>query len=178
MAVVYRQTVVDEALVLVEFASDRTPPVAYRLYEDGVLVDAFTSPDGRGQKLVAAAAGAQPYFEAVDRAAALPAPAWPARVELHWQGVDGADWYAVSEYVAGDWVERARLPAAGAVNLSWTTRRLADGAHAFRVVASDDFAAVGDPLALDATVVRIPDPPAVVATFDADLRQFTFAEAT
>lgn len=79
--------------------------VTFYVYRDGVLVKttALTTYE------VGSTDGEGPVYEVFDDAGERPAYAFPNYALLAWYAAPGAGEYVVEQFVAGSWVERARL---------------------------------------------------------------------
>ncbi len=154
---------------LITWESD-TPGATFSVYIDGVL-----AARGSMTEIRVPVSGRSPVIEIRDDAAD-PTKHPSDRVRIQWRAStmaggepgDGIDHYRVEQWVDPDWVEQARVLEEGLGYYAWTSGPLADGqSFSFRVVAVADIGAESTEAELDTLMVRLPDPPAVTATWDA-----------
>lgn len=152
----------------VRYASDRTPPVEFRVVLMGRTIETFTSSDGTGESVIPASPGEDPFFEILDKACSKPAIAFPGRFTLQWLAVAGALSYRVEELVSAVWTLRQSIVAGRRGVFQWETRWLEDQvSHQFRIIPVD---AAGNqaatPLAFTKKMIRHPPAPNVVAGYN------------
>lgn len=97
---------------------------------------------------------------------------YPARAQLFWWGVSGADKYRIEEMVSGAWTRRAEVSDDGSGAFTWESRILEDDTtHEFRVVPVG--AADGTARRMSFLCVRYPDPPVGSYSYDGGTRKLT-----
>ena len=163
MAVTYDKPVrVDEWTFVLRWTSDRTRPVPFRVFREGVMFAEFDSSDGEGEIYITAAPGEYPFVEVLDHADAVSSIAFPGRLTLYWVGVTGAEYYTIEEYVSSVWTARDTVYDNSQGAFSWLTRWLEDvTSHQFRITAVDEAGNDGTPLSFTCVMVRHPDTPSV-----------------
>ena len=88
------------------------------------------------------------------------------RAHLNWYQVDDADYYRIDEDDGG-WTERAQITDDGSGYFSWTSRFLEDvTTHTFRIVPVDAVGNEGDAVERFVFMVRYPDAPSTVWSYD------------
>ena len=115
-----------------------------------------------------------------DDSADAPSEVCPGRMTLRWWASEtpAAGYYSIEEYVAGEWVERAKVLDNGAGYFTWQSRWLEDvTTHQFRVVAAGADENQAAAVTVSGFVVRYPDPPDVTYTYDDSTNTVTIAAA-
>ena len=167
---------IDEQSFSLALASQRTPPVTFRIFREGVLSDTIFSTTGYATALFQVRPGDHPFIEVLDHPDDAPSPAFPGRLLLHWQGVSGAISYRVEELVSAVWTLRATIQDDGAGAYSWQSRWLEDvTTHQFRTSAVDAAGNVGTPVAVTFFLVRHPDAPSVTYAWSAGTTKVTIS---
>lgn len=158
--------------------SDQTVPVPFRIYRDGVKIADYSSPTQTFRKLVSVPIGESPMFEVLDKAGAIPSPAFPGRVTLNWLAVANAVRYVVEEYYSAVWTERASVRSEGRSAFSWKTRLLETATtHQFRVTPYDAAGNSVSPLTFSFLMVRHSDVPDVDITYSNSTHKLTITAA-
>lgn len=154
-----------------EWTSDAAPPISYRIFIDGVLVETTT----RASRVVMAIGGSI-GFEVLDD---LSDP-----IEVHPGGllftiqtdVDVAK-YRIEQFVDAAWVTRRTFINVGESYFSHLTPVLADDTtHLFRIMPVNAAGIDGTPKEISAHVVRIPDVPDIEYTRDSGTGVVTVSE--
>ena len=183
MAVTVNEPIpVDDWTWLVSGSSDRTPPVALRMYLDGELVDEWTSSDGTFERVVEAAIDRQ--LEILDHVDAVAEVLPPARVWISWQAPDNGttlstvDHYRIEQDTGSGYAEIATIEAEDVAAFNYLSEILDDGADAsFRVIAVGPAGNESAALELVRLIVRTPDTPAWDFTWDAGTQRVTLIAA-
>lgn len=167
---------VDVATFKLSFRSQRVPPVSFRVFREGRLLQSITSQSGTGQVFLPVGSGESPFVEILDSPSLRPHPAYSGRLSLHWRRIANAVRYVVQENVSGVWTDRFTFLEAGQGNAIFLTRWLEDvTTHQFRVVPYDAGGASGTPLSFSALMVRHPDVPNVSFDYDAGTGKVTIS---
>lgn len=146
------------------WTSNTAPSGPFYVYVDGVYAATVYQPWYQ----VELALGEQVQIEVLDDTSA-PSEAYPSRTVLMWDAsADAVSFYRVDEYSGGVWTQVTLMqPASGQTHFEWQTDPLADGsAHVYRVVPVDAAGNDGVSKRFDVTMVRRPDPPTVVRTWN------------
>ncbi len=152
----------DSTTFLLEWTSDETTPVPFRVYIDGQEVGAFDSADGSGSFVVTAGSGESVFIEVLDKACSVPSIAFSGRMRINWQAVVGASTYRVEEFVAAVWTARQTITDRGEGAFEFVTRFLEDvTTHQFRVIPIDAAGNEGTAISFTSLMVRHPTPPSV-----------------
>ena len=163
MAVTFTKTQAQDGQSFrVEFTSDETTPVPFRVIVDGLEVGAFSSSDGSGSFVVTVGIDESVFLEVLDKACQIPSIAFSGRMRVNWQAVVGATQYRVEEFVSAVWTARATITDRGEGAFEFVSRFLEDvTAHLFRVIPIDAAGNEGSPLTFTSLMVRHPAPPNV-----------------
>lgn len=157
---------VDPQVVRVSFEST-LEPATFRVYREGALISTIESEDGEGSVLLSIAPEDSPYIEILDDSGP-PVPAYPGRFTIHWPSISGPSSFLIEEYVGGNWVELATVPAEPVGSNRFLTRWLEDGqVHQFRVTPIDSEGVSGTAVERSALMVRHPDVPQPTVTYSA-----------
>ncbi len=152
---------IDEATWRLRWTSNLTPPVTFRVYQDGRLIAQSISGDGTGELVVAIPPGEQVDIEVMDHETQRPRLAYPGRLTLNWLRVDAAAYYRVDELVDAVWTERAQVQESGQGAYRWQTRFLEDEqTHQLRVTAVGTNGNESTALSFSCDMVRAPSVPA------------------
>jgi hypothetical protein len=156
------------------FTSSLATPTFY-VWRDGRLLGA--TENGFWDVLVMA--GEYPVFEVFDDAATPPLSRFPDHVDVQWfTGGALVAHYLVEQLVDAAWLLRARIAESGKGYYHWLSPRLADDTtYQFRVKAVSTIGAESLAASLTILLVRVPDPPAVTFTYDADTGLVTLSAA-
>ena len=93
----------------------------------------------------------------------------PQKVTVQWRGSLNAEYYRVDQYVDSEWETYDHVPETKDGYYNITTDVLADSTtHTFRVVAVDDNGYDSEATSVSVFMVRHPDPPDVVLSYDED----------
>lgn len=159
---------IDEATWRLRWTSDVTPPVTFRVYQDGRKIAESISGDGTGELVVAIPPGEQADIEILDHATQRARLAYPGRLTLNWLRVDSASYYRIDELVDAVWTERTQVPESGQGAYRWQSRFLEDETtHQFRVTAVGSNGNESTALSFSCDMVRAPSVPAVTYTYNA-----------
>jgi len=97
---------------------------------------------------------------------------------LGWAQVSNAASYRVEQYVGGQWVRRATIPASPGKQQQWRTPVLEEGsAHQFRVTPIGTNGNAGTPATTPVTVVKHPAAPVVSYSFNDTTKKVTVSAA-
>ncbi len=158
--------------------TDQTLPCLLRFYLDGVKVDEYTSTTSAWSRIVPVAVGESPTLEVLDKASAIPSPAFSAHVTLNWLAVTNAKYYRVEEYVSAAWVQRVMIKADSRTAYKWRTRYLEESTtFQFRVTPIDSAGNTVTALTYSFLVVRAPDVPNVNMAYSNSTHKVTISAA-
>lgn len=158
--------------------SDQTVPVPFRFYRDGVKIADYSSPTQTFTKLVHVPVGESPMFEVLDKAGAIPSPAFSGRVTLNWLAVPNATRYVVEEYYSAVWTERATVRSESRSAFKWGTRVLENATtHQFRVTPYDAAGNSVTALTYSFLMARHSDVPEVELAYSNSTHKLTIAAA-
>lgn len=122
--------------------------------------------------------GEQKQYEILDDIAGVPEPGYPGRAFLTWLPQDDVASYKIQELVDAVWTTRATIADSGQTWFSWTSRYLEDSTtHQFRIVPRGTNGSDGLPRPFTFFMIRRPDLPAAIATYNAVDGGVTFTAA-
>ena len=108
--------------------------------------------------------------------ASAPSLAFSPQGELTWSASTNVDYYRIEEFVASEWVVRARVKDTGAPRYSWLTRALDDvTTHQFRLTPIGKDGNAGATSTVTALMIRHPDVPKVTRIYSDATKKVTFA---
>lgn len=163
----YAPEPIDEMSFRLRWTSDLTPPVTFRVYQDGRLILNSISGDGTGEAIVTVGPGEQVDIQILDNDTERPRLAFPGRLTLNWLRVAAASYYRLDELVDAVWTERAQVPESGQGAYRWLSRFLEDEAtHQFRVTAVGANGNDSTALEFSCLMVRAPSVPAHTFVYD------------
>lgn len=146
-----------------------TPGATYLKIIDGVLAGQVKEPFG----FFDVPSGRYTQIEILDSLSAVPEIAYPGWVSLQWEPVEDAVYYRVDLWSGAAWVQQATVRAGCAV-LEYRTGWLDDGeSYLYRVVAVGANGIDSTGVQFDFEMVRRPDTPTQVVTYDAETRVLT-----
>ena len=168
MAVTYSKPVkIDVMAWDIAWTSDAALPVTFRVYSEGVLLtpDGLVSEDGAGRWTLTVPPGDFPFFEVLDKGCRRPSIAFSGHLVLQWYGT-GSLHYRV-EKNTGSWVLQEIVPDDGRGYFTWRSGWLADvTTHTYRIVPVSTASNQGTALSLISLLVRHPDSPNTVVTYN------------
>ena len=143
----------------------------YQLYRNGRRM----RPTKTNRNHVTLGDGETAVVEVRDDALA-PSLAYSPQGELVWSASTNVDYYRIEEFVASEWVVRARVRDTGAPRYSWLTRALDDvTTHQFRLTPIGKDGNAGPTRTVTALMIRHPDVPKVTRAYSDATKKVTFA---
>jgi hypothetical protein len=166
--VITNVSALDPVSYLVQFRSQRVPPVTFRIIVAGVEVyDVPSTASGTGKAILTIGSGDSPFFEILDDPNQKPHPAYNGHLSLNWRLLAGSQNYAVQEYLSGSWTTEASIAEDGTNNHIYLTRWLEDSeTHQFQVLPVDANGNAGTPISYESEMVRHPDNPSVAIAYN------------
>jgi hypothetical protein len=140
----------------------------YRIYIDGVLVSTQVG----ATYDIRIGSNQNPMIEVLDTTTAIPSPAFPGYLELGWVLDANAAQYRIDQMNNnGQWVTQATMNAdSTSAWQEYTTPVLTDQATAqWRIVPIDAAGNAGTPVAFMALMVRYPDVPTPLWTYNGSI---------
>lgn len=180
MAVTYQTPIAASGFsFLLKFSTDRTPPINWRVYRNGVKIKDYTSNSTSDELLVFAPPDEGVAVEVLDLSAAIAAPAFPGHITLNWLAFSDAAKYRIDEYVSGSWISRQTITTKGEAVFQWLTRFLENQTtHTFRVVPiGDDDNEGATALTFTVPMVRQDVVPDVDYSYSAGTTKVTISDA-
>lgn len=169
MSVTYQKPVFDGIMSwTIKWSSDAAVPVTFRVYSEGALLtpDGLVSSDGLGEWTIVVSPGDYPFFEVLDKACSIPSIAFSGHLILQWYGI-GNKQYRVEKYNGASWDIQETITDDGRGYFSWRSLWLADVTiHTYRVMPVSTAGNDGTALSLICLVVRHPDSPNVLVTYN------------
>jgi hypothetical protein len=141
-----------------EWSTDQTPPITFRVYRDGLLIAQTEATS----LTVAIAQDEAPVFEILDADEGDPQRGYPSKLVLGWYAeAEPASYTIQEERGSGNWVDVDSLVNDGRTPyFTFTTRPLEDGEeHAYRIIPVGVNGNAGTALEIATLLVRTPTPP-------------------
>lgn len=172
-------TRVSSIAIEISGTSDQVAPVPFRIYVDGDKVADYSSPTQAFRRVITIPIGESPLIEVLDKAAAIPSPAFPGHITLNWLAVPSATYYTVEEYIAAVWTVVATVQTESRTAFRWRTRLLeASASHQFRVTPFNSSGTSATPLTYSFLCVRHADVPNVEYTYSGITHKVTISDAS
>ncbi len=157
----------------VTWASTFSTPV-FRIFRDGIFIALTTTTEWD----FVVATGEVPVIEILEDDGTSPQLSFPGRLTLSWRRVSDAASYRIEEFIGAQFEPVAIIPDDGRGHLTFDTRFLEDEtSHQFQIVPIGTNGNDGTPVAFTALMVRHPDPPEVVYTYNPTDQKVTISAA-
>ena len=147
---------------LLNYTSDLGGTPTFRIWMDGIKIAETTE-----TSFQVYVEGDSPYFEVRDDANNPSLFSVSSVGNLWWLSVSGTEFYAVEEYVASVWTEKARVYHGTASAYAWNTRPLEDETtHQFRIIATGSDGNTTTAASWSGLMVRRPDVPTLTWVYN------------
>jgi hypothetical protein len=148
------------------FRSQRVPPVTFRVFNQGTLVQTIVSASGTGSCVITVGNGESPFVEILDDPSLIPHYAAPGRLTLNWRRMAGASNYNINEWIDSEWVTLQTQPEDIGNSLFLSPWLEDSTTYQWQVVPLDSAGNSGTPIEITTLIVRHPDAPNVAYTYN------------